>query len=167
MQLSGNVSKRAGGGVTAALALHFLAPPPSSPAAPPPGVVLQGPLTQRSKLDAVIDAPPPKKSRGRPPLQAAAAAATLQVAAANAGGSVVTAAAALTTAAAEVRAVPLGPWVAWSGSLLAEAGLQVLRSAEGGIPEVCTVLLTKTSLTAAQVNLDDPQLVRLLQFAFG
>jgi hypothetical protein len=68
------------------------------------------------------------------------------------------------------RAVLAGPWVAWSASLLAEAGLQVLSAeagaSEGGSQEVGTVLTTKTSHTATHVTVSDRHLGRLARFAF-
>ena len=189
MQLSGNVSKRLSGGVTAALVLHPLSPP-SSPAAaaamPPPRVevVLQGPITKRTKLDSVIDAS--KGGGGRNNR------ATSVVAAGAKGGR-------RAAAAADVHddivdddnddeevTVPLGPWVAWSQPLLKRAGLEVLRtkanidsdnrsgSACPPLPqeqakegeEERIVLAMKTSHSATKVNLNDPQLARLFRFSF-
>jgi hypothetical protein len=193
LQLSGNVSKRLSGGVTAALVLHPLSPP-SSPAAaaaavmPPPRVevVLQGPITKRTKLDSVIDAS--KGGGGRNNR------ATSVVAAGAKGGGRAAAA-----AAADVHddivdddnddeevTVPLGPWVAWSQPLLKRAGLEVLRtkvnidsdnrsgSACPPLPqeqakegeEERSVLAMKTSHSATKVNLNDPQLARLFRFSF-
>lgn len=190
LQLSGNVSKRLSGGVTAALVLHPLSPP-SSPdtiaavTVPPPRVevVLQGPILKRTRLDSVIDA---SKSGGSRSKAAAAAAAGARGGAGHAA-----------TAAADVHddivdgddaevVVPSGPWVAWSQPLLKGAGLQVLstkvpstgdetrsarpspvpqeKSNEGEEDRI--VLAMKTSHTATKVNLNDPQLERLFRFSF-
>jgi len=189
LQLSGNVSKRLSGGVTAALVLHPLSPPSSldtiaAVTAPPPRVevVLQGPILKRTRLDSVIDA---SKSGGSRRKGAAAAAA----AGARGAGHAATAADVhddIVDDDEEEVVVPPGPWVAWSQPLLKDAGLQVLRTEVQSTGEETRsarpppvpqeksnedeedriVLAMKTSHTATKVNLNDPQLERLFRFSF-